>query len=332
MGLWDTPVEATLEKLADYLEDALAVVVAPRPWSDQRLPHFLKETYRFGEIELLGRRCLLVLDYGTTEQTPATVRKHIRLLQPRWNDAIIYVRPRVTAYNRKRLVQQKVPFIVPGNQMYLPTVGIDFREHFRRLYEGPENLSPSAQALLIYTLLGEGRNVITPKEAAADLGYSAMTMTRAFNELEATRLAQVSSSGKERHLRLAATLQDTWNRALPLLRSPLKKRVCIRRIEGASGSRAGLTALAEYTMLASPRRPTLALSQQDWSSLRRHHKVAEVPDQDPDALEIEVWSYAPAQFAEGGIVDPLSLYLSLRGSDDERVAASLEELMEKVKW
>ncbi len=326
-------MQTTLEKLARYLEEALGVVVAPNPWKHEHLPHFLKETYSFREVELLGRRCLLMLDATEKERAPAALRKHIDLIQATWDGAIIYVRPRLTSYNRKRLVEQKVPFIVPGNQMYLPTLGIDFREHFKRLHSASETLSPSAQVLMIHTLVRAGEDVLTPKEVAAHLGYSAMTMTRAFNELEAAHLVDVSLSGKERHLRLATAPQDTWTRAQPFLRSPVNKQICIQRIEAAlRGPRAGLTALAEYTMLARPARATHALSQKDWLSLRQQHEVIEVPQQDPEALEIEVWSYSPAQFADSDLVDPLSLYLSLRDSDDERVEASLEELLENVKW
>lgn len=85
-------------------------------------------------------------------------------------------------------------------------------------------------------------------------------------------------------------------------------------------------------MLAAPVRVTFALSGKDWLLLRQQHEVVEVPRQDPEALEIEVWSYSPSLFAIGDLVDPLSLYLSLRHSDDERVAGSLEELLEKVRW
>jgi DNA-binding MarR family transcriptional regulator len=324
-------VEATLRKLADYLKETLGVAVAHSPWRHVRLPHFIKETYKFSEAKILGVRCLLMLDSG--EQAPAALRKHIDLVKATWDGEIIYVRPQLTAYNRKRLVEHKVPFIVPGNQMYLPMLAIDFREHFRRLHEEPQTLSPSAQVLMIHLLLNVGEDVLTPKEAAARLGYSAMSMTRAFNELEATQLVEVYTRGRERHLSLVARSQDTWTKALAFVRSPVKKQLCIQRIGAASrGRRAGLTALAEYTMLAPPARLTYALSGKDWLSLRQQHTVVEVPQQDPDALEIEVWSYSPAQFAEGDLVDPLSLYLSLRDSDDERVTASLEELMEKVKW
>lgn len=326
-------MQTTLEELARYLQETLGVMVALKPWKDARLTHFLKETYTFSEMELLGRTCLLMLDSGQTEQAPAALRKHIDLVQARWDDEIFYVRPRITAYNRKRLVEQKVPFIVPGNQMYLPTLGIDFREHFKRLHVEPETIGPSAQVLLIHALLRARLDVLSPKEVAARLGYSAMTMTRAFNDLEATQLVEVTSSGKQRHLRLAAKPQETWIKAQPFLRSPVKKQIWIQHLAAASrGPRAGLTALAEYTMLAPPARATHALSRQDLQSLRQQHDVVEVPDQDPAALELEVWSYSPAQLADGDLVDPLSLYLSQKDSDDERVAAALEELMEQVRW
>jgi hypothetical protein len=326
-------VQTTLEKLALYLEETLNVTVAPSPWTHAHLPHLLKETYEFSEMELLGARCLLMLDLREEEQAPATIRKHIGLAQAQWDNEIVFVCPKLTAYNRKRLVQHKVPFIVPGNQMYLPMWGIDFREHFRRLREAPETLSPSAQVLFIHALLHAGENVLTPRGAASSLGYSAMTMTRAFNELAVTHLVEVSPSGKERHLRLAATPRDVWTKAQPLLRTPVKKRICTERTRVAPGGHtAGLAALAEYTMLAPPPRSTVALSQKRWLALRQETQFVEVPEQDANALEIEVWSYSPAQFADGDLVDPLSLYLSLRDTNDERVEASLEELMEQVKW
>jgi hypothetical protein len=42
--------------------------------------------------------------------------------------------------------------------------------------------------------------------------------------------------------------------------------------------------------------------------------------------------YPPTIFAENGIVDPFSLYLSLKADQDEGTETALEEMMEKVKW
>ncbi len=273
-----------------------------------------------------------MLDSGRVEQAPAVLRKHISLVQTTSKADVIYVRSRLTAYNLKRLVKQKVPFIVPGNQMYLPTLGIDFREHFRRLRAEPVTLSPAAQVLVLHALLRAREELLTPKDVAARLGYSAMSMSRAFDEVETTKIGEVSTSGKERRLRFVGKPQEIWTKAQPFLRSPVRKRVCIQRVAAVQGPHAGLSALAEHTMLAAPARPTHALSREEWQALRQEHAIVEVPDQDPEALEVEVWTYSPARLADGDLVDPLSLYLSLRDSDDERVSAALEELLEKVRW
>lgn len=48
---------------------------------------------------------------------------------------------------RKRLIEQKVPLLVPGNQLYLPDLGIDLREYFRKPPTAPDTArSPATQA------------------------------------------------------------------------------------------------------------------------------------------------------------------------------------------
>ena len=77
------PVQNILERTAQYLSETLGARVTPVPWRDERLPHFLKESYKFSEIELLGAKCLLMLDVSLNEQAPAVLRKHIRLVRAR---------------------------------------------------------------------------------------------------------------------------------------------------------------------------------------------------------------------------------------------------------
>jgi len=320
-------------ELERYLHDALGVSVKTTPWSGVgQLPPVLRERYRFAKAELLGLRALLVIDANPEEQSPATVRKHLDMLHSKQPAELIYVRARVTAYNRKRLIEQKVPFIVPGNQMYLPMLAIDLREHFRRIREEAPTFSPSTQVVVLHAMLRDAGQVLIPSEMAPLLGYSAMTMTRAFDELETAKLAEVTVRGRERCLRFIGDRREIWEKAQPFLRNPVSKRLFIRRINGAEGAtHAGLTALAHYSMLAPPAYTTYALSREEWKTLRQQHKIIEVPVQDPDVSEIEVWWYSPARFAEHGMVDQLSLYLSLKADHDERTETALEEMMEKIE-
>jgi hypothetical protein len=327
-------VQTVLHELERYLHDALGVSVKTTPWSGVgQLPPVLRERYRFAKAELLGLRALLVIDANPEEQSPATVRKHLDMLQSKQPAELIYVRAQVTAYNRKRLIEQKVPFIVPGNQMYLPMLAIDLREHFRRIREEAPTFSPSTQVVVLHAMLRDAGQVLIPSEMAPLLGYSAMTMTRAFDELETAKLAEVTVRGRERCLRFIGDRREIWEKAQPFLRNPVSKRLFIRRINGAEGAtHAGLTALAHYSMLAPPAYTTYALSREEWKTLRQQHKIIEVPVQDPDVSEIEVWWYSPARFAEHGMVDQLSLYLSLKADHDERTETALEEMMEKIEW
>jgi DNA-binding MarR family transcriptional regulator len=327
-------VDNEARQLAQYIEQTLAVKVAPIPWRGRdRLPPLVKDQYRFAEIRLLQTNCLLMVDSDKGERSPATVRKHMDLVQKKTGAVLVYVRPQVTAYNRKRLIEHKVSFIVPGNQIYLPVLGIDLREHFKRLRAERPTLGPATQVLVLHALLHDVRDVLTPAEQANRLGYSRMTMTRAFDELEAARLGEIKMCGRQRCLRFPANARALWIRAKPLLRTPVIKRLFIRPIPlGPFAMLAGLAALARYTMLAPPPHPVHALAKPDWKRVRQRHKLVELPELDAEAQEIEVWSYRPALLADDNLVDRLSLFLSLRDNRDERVESALEELMRTLPW
>ena len=323
------------DNIKSYLDETLGVSVEPEKWEGaSRLPHFLRDGYAFFIVALLETPCLLMVPRDEGETTPATIRKHMAQVQDKWPDAVVYVPSSVSAYSRRRLIEQKVPFVVPGNQMYLPPLGIDLREHFRKVRSAPITFSPSTQAVVLHELLyGKGESY-TPSGMASRLGYTVMTLTRAFDELEAASLGEVVKEGRELVLRFGDTGKALWEKAQQFLRSPVKRRSYIRppRTKVPHWV-AGLTALARYSMLAPPARPVYALTYEDWKSLKQHDDLAEMAIPiDPDVWEIEVWSYSPRLFAEDEKVDRLSLYLSLRDSQDERVESALEEMLEAVAW
>jgi len=321
-----------LRQLERYLRDALGTDVTAAPWPHaDRLPHFLKERYAFARATMLKTPCLLVIDSNHTEESPAVLRKHLDLIRTKQEGEVIYVRRQVTAYNRKRLIEQKVPFVVPGNQMYLPMLGVDLREHFRRTRSALPAFSPATQAVVIYALLNDVQEELIPLEMARQLRYTPMTMTRAFDELETANLGVATVRGRERYLRFPDTRKETWAKAQPFLRSPVIKRLFVRQGAPVAGIHAGLTALAHYSMLSPPAYATMAMSREQWKKYHDRHKTVQVPAADPDSLEIQVWSYPPSLFAEKD-VDPLSLYLSLKDDADERTQGSLDETMRKFGW
>ena len=84
-------------------------------------------------------------------------------------------------------------------------------------------------------------------------------------------------------------------------------------------------------MIRPPVLPVFAVSIDRWEEWKRLG-IEELPASESADFELEIWRYDPELFAKNGVSDPFSLYLSLRADDDERVAAALEELMEKIAW
>jgi hypothetical protein len=163
-----------------------------------------------------------------------------------------------------------------------------------------------------------------------------MTAIRALNELQAAGLGElctIGTIGRERYVSLGGEPRAVWTSAEPYLRRPVIKRASIEAPRTIpAGKRGGLTALAELTMLAPPERPTHALGGAEWIAFHAVNKVIQVPSDDPGAVDVQMWSYPPKQLSDGDLVDPLSLYLSLKDTKDERVEAALEELLEKLPW
>ncbi len=329
-------VDSLAGHLADYLEATLSVSVVPKAWDGcGELAPYLRDTYEFLQMRLLETPCILAIDRNDVERSPAMVAQQIRLVQERQSGVVVYVRERITSYNRRRLVQHKVPFIVPGTQMYLPMVGVDFREHFRALRAKQEKLSPSTQVLLIALLLQSSENLPrTAGELAKVFGYSAMTMTRAFNELDAAGLGLVTSEKGRRNLAVVSDARTVWTAALPFLSSPIIHEFFSSQANADwNGLSAGLEALAHYSMISEPGHRVVALGPDAWKKLAKDVPGHGVPVWELGAWEVQVWSYNPAKVSATNVVDPLSLYLSLRDDPDERVEAALEEMLnEKMGW
>ena len=328
-------MENLIENFKRYLKEALDVSTAPKKWDQEnRLPFFLRDLYRFFQCSFLETRCLLMMTREQKEQTPAVVRKHLDQVRRHWNGEVIYLHPSISTYNRKRLIQHKVPFVVPGNQMYLPMLAIDFREHIRKGRSAASVISPATQAMVLFAIYNPGEETFTPSIVADRLGYSAMTLTRAFNELESNGLAEVSMQGRERVLRYRWAGRDLWENAMAVMRSPVKKRFYMMPPrETWRGITAGLTALSNFTLLASPANPVYAVSAADFKSAKKGHEIFDADGLvEPEFYEVEVWNYPPALFASNSAVDRCSLYLSLKDNTDERVQSALEKMMGSISW
>lgn len=321
-----------------YLQEVLGIATPDlKVWARvEELPYFLRDAFEFFELELARKSVVLAMERQDRKPSSRDLRTWFDKLEDMAGQPVVYVTGTMASYERRRLIELKIPFIVPGNQLYLPDLGLDLREHFRQpLRAAAATLSPSAQAMLITALLRQPWQLDWQPSAIAEaLGYTPMTLSRAVKELIATGLATSHTVGRIRWLRTEQPPQQIWEQAEPLLRSPVRRTAWLApdtRIAAAPRPLAGLSALARYTMLAEPSHSVFAVSAADWKTAL-HAGIEELPEPVSGASEWQLWSYGPALLPGATTVDPLSLALSLRDNPDERIQLALDELKGQRPW
>lgn len=321
-----------------YLHETLGLdVPSVVPWARvNELPYFLRDTFQFSELELLEQPVVLAIARTEARPSLSEVKTWLDKVQALTEQPVVYVTDAMASYERRRLIGQKVPFIVPGNQLYLPDLGLNLREYFRqRTPVFATALSPSAQAMLITALLRQPwQPDWQPSVVAAALGYTPMTLSRAVKELTATGIATADTVGRARWLRMASTPEQVWAQAKPALRTPVRRTVWVADPANAPhppSRLAGLSALACHSLLTEPKWPVYAVTAADWKAAT-DAGVRELPEPETGAQAWQLWSYSPALVPEAHTVDPLSLTLSLQDNADDRIQIALDELKAQFPW
>ena len=324
-----------VRQFTDYVAGVAGELVTCGDCVSASLPQYLTQQYSLLDITIGRRHFLGVLLKDSAETRPAVMEKHLQqiLTAVPGREGGCLVAEDLPGYVRNRLVERKVPFIVPGRQLYWPELGLAIQA--RKKKQAPTavtTVSPATQAVLIYALTGGMTEPATPKLLSKALGFTAMSMTRALDEIEANGLGRVTREGRERVLAFPEGNKALWLAALPYLRNPVRETVRImeQQLPEKMRIQAGETALAAQSMLVPPREAVYALGRQTWKDLAA--KVEKIPVEDDGTCRIQIWRYDPALFAKDGRVDGFSLYLSLRDLAEERVEAALEEMMERLPW
>ena len=321
-------------KLQDYLREItgepLALVRVPES-ELTGIPFFYCNAYELHKLNWLDKIVIMALPNSDVELSPSEYAQQIEFLNRHFNVPVALVLPHLESYKRKRLIQARIPFVIPGQQLFLPPFA-DFRERVpRKPIENINQLSAAAQVTLIYHLHKKNADKCSLRELAGKLGYSAMTLSNVCNEFIAAGLCENNQKGKKGKLIFNAAGYELWKLAKPLLSSPVIRKTWMR-FEAGRFPLAGMSALTEYTMVNDNSWNTFACRNTMLKKMLKDGQVVEVQDMESADGLFEVWKYAPDTVAKDGCVDRLSLYLSLEDSPDERVQSGLEQLLEEMEW
>ncbi|HPB23329.1 MAG TPA: hypothetical protein PLL48_13485 [Novosphingobium sp.] len=331
-------MEALAEAAEAYVDDTFGERLGLVPVAPTNLPHFIIDRYAIWQGSLNGRTLLLmaikeILPPGSG--ATAQYLKHRDLVQRELGaDLVLLLLDRAPNAIRRQMVDRKIGFIASGAQLYVPEAFLDLRERAPAFaIASAASISPTTQFLLLAIMQGRGLGDLNLTELADDLGVSIMSISRTLDELEALQLAKAHHVGRQRRLHMLLRGQKLWEAVQAQLQSPVRKVRVVYAQDGEKiGPLAGTSALARYTMLAPPRTETRAILAASWKSLAVADTLRPATAFDDERIEVQTWTYDPRILARNGVIDPLSLYLSVRGSPDERVAQAAEELLEPFEW
>lgn len=310
------------------------IEVAPKP---KGLPLYMVHSRSFFNVTFYGINFIVVIVNESEKFTADALARQIEKYELATSRPVALYFEKTSAIQKKALFENGIPFLSTPSALYLPFLGIAMQKRkapaSETVLDAQKKLAPQSQVLFLHMLYNVKDAYISKAEAARATGLSAMAISRGSKELEARGLVKLQERGRTIQMTCVTTGRDLFAKAEPYLINPIEKNIVIMN-DALKGEhpKAGETALSEISMLGAPRTQTFACTKNDISPTTIDYTKDSRWIPSEKMLNIQIWKYPPDLFATNGGVDPVSLYMSLKDSTDERIQACLEEMMESVKW
>ncbi|MBI9068972.1 MAG: hypothetical protein JEZ09_16870 [Salinivirgaceae bacterium] len=334
-----------MKKLLAYINEVLGIKIDIQPMTKvftDKLPMYLKEGYYWHNAYLADKPCLFAEIKNADSFSSAQLEKHMQQVKTILEIPVITVFEQLEAFNRKRLIEKRIAFVVPNKQLYAPEFFIDLKEYGNTLKIEQANMIPIAQQLLLYYLLDRKDSMQieqkTFKELAALLGVNQMGISRAAENLKSNELIEVIGD-KEKNIHFLKSRNELWLDAQKrnLWINPVLKQVYVDAIpQGTSLLKSATSALPEYSDMNPSLQEFYAIEKGIYFKLKKQNLLANANKYEGKYC-LEVWKYNPEPIVELvnndlKVVDPLSLYISLMDNPDERIEMALEQILEHYLW
>ena len=316
--------------MKNYLEAVLHQDVDIHPFNDKRkLPLVYRGRYILSNMVIAGQKTVLV---EPIEHEPlAILKKQHKQLELYTDSRCVLALKEMSSYAQKAMVKEGIPFVWDGHQVYLPFLGMLLDSTIGRTVPQCEKISFLTQRLLL-TALYQSWDAVTVTKAARMLGVTKTAVSHCFDELEAINMPYLAVRNRARKLTIATEKQTVWETIKDSLRNPVIATYALKESPAANLLTAGLTALAEYSMLSEPACPIFAVSKKAISSLNLTKRQL-TPAEDTPACILQEIGYQ-IDFGAGTAIDPLSLVLSLSQEEKEepRTSIAVDEMLENYVW
>src|ERR1035437_1313661 len=173
---------------------------------------------------------------------------------------VVVILDSLTYYERERLINQGVYFIISDKYAFLPSLIVNIQA--KKKDKNPSKLTPSAQYVLLYYLLSEeSKEEYTIKDLEQIMPYNYVALARAVANLEDCKLCstEIKDNTGIKHIRFGGYKRELWAKAQNYLSSPVKKVLYCDAIPEGNFNISGVNALSQYSHLNSEQFETRAI-------------------------------------------------------------------------
>lgn len=288
-------------------------------------------TYKFYDGEFHGMPLLFAEPKGKVA-TPRCLSVTANNLTSLLQLPIVFLLPACPAYERQRLIDKDVYFVVSEKYVHLPMLLAN--ERVRKTKQA-KTLTPVAQYLLLYHLQIGSIEGMAARDIEDKIPYSYASITLGLTCLEDLGLCKkVAEASKRKVIHFDIKGMNLWEQAQPFLVNPVEERIyCDGLLSDDSFPECGINALAHYTRLNPDPERTIMMSVKQLRNFKSSEALVR-PNEFDGNIIIEAWKYPPvtATGVKAEWVDKLSLAISLREDEDPRVEGEVERLINETEW
>ena len=288
-------------------------------------------TYKFYDGEFHGMPLLFAEPKGKVA-TPRCLSVTANNLTSLLQLPIVFLLPACPAYERQRLIDKDVYFVVSEKYVHLPMLLAN--ERVRKTKQA-KTLTPVAQYLLLYHLQIGSIEGMAARDIEDKIPYSYASITLGLTCLEDLGLCKkVAEASKRKVIHFDMKGMNLWEQAQPFLVNPVEERIyCDGLLSDDSFPECGINALAHYTRLNPDPERTIMMSVKQLRNFKSSEALMRPNEFDGNIIR-EAWKYPPvtAIGVKAEWVDKLSLAISLREDEDPRVEGEVERLINETEW
>ena len=305
--------------------DILGLTINFKKWNkEKQLPLFILNDYLIQKAIINNIECLSLTPKGDIPTLPA-FKKQLSIIREIENVPIFLQLNAISSFRKRNLLENKIPFILKDKMAYLPFM-TTYLTNTQYEDKSIEKISLATQLLFTW-ILSQNTNKYYVSDAVKSLGFSNMTLTRAYRQLCATELFKEHKDGRKIFLTTKLSKVELFNKMKAYLQPTFYSQGYILKKEITKDMiPAGEFAFSQHTHLNPPKLKTYAIEKKHIKNIKLQRECYSYDEQ----VELQIWKYNPLLFSQNSnSIDTVSLIISLLENIDERLGKEIKNFFER---